>query len=130
IIPRAIDYFTGKALEYDTDYDDDDDEDEEGMLEEDDDDDEEVRYTSSLNFSPSCPVLTADRSSRTLTKEHTSPHRRRRVARAVLDVVVEAATSQKSVRISERSLVKSGSCSVPSFEAQFFFPGNVFEFTI
>ncbi|KAG9013163.1 hypothetical protein FRB94_003603 [Tulasnella sp. JGI-2019a] len=41
IIPRAIDYFTGKALEYDTDYDDDDEEDEEGMLEEDDDDDEE-----------------------------------------------------------------------------------------
>ncbi|KAG8844167.1 hypothetical protein FRB96_003274 [Tulasnella sp. 330] len=42
IIPRAIDYFTGKALEYDTDYDDDDDDDdEEGMLDGDDDDDDD-----------------------------------------------------------------------------------------
>ena len=48
IIPKAVDYFTGKALEYDMmDEDDDDDEDYEDIDDDDDDDDEVLDDVSS-----------------------------------------------------------------------------------
>ena len=72
IVPKAVDYFTGKALEYDMMDEDDEDEDYEDIDDDDDDDLDDVSVYSyrTVGFS-------SLRSHRTLTRRVPFPHRRR-----------------------------------------------------